>query len=263
MLKSAMTGIRVKFIAALACFTLQSGPLVWAGQDSMTACQSEDTAAAIPACTLIIDDPATADSEKSGAYASRAQALTAQANEEEARNAQDWSNCVAAEPDPGLAACSRIIENPAEFDSRRADALYHRSKRLLEKGLNAQAMADFQRSLKPFAERQPQSRERAVADYSSALIITPSQSRWLAARGQLYLSLDDGGRASDDFEQALKLNSKEGMALLGRALLRDAIGDREGSLADLKALVALPIETDEAKWLNKTATQLISWLGAD
>ena len=230
---------------------------------SLAKCQSDDIKTAIPLCTALIEDPATSSVSKASAYAARGQALTSQAYDEETKNAQDWSVCVSDDLDASLAACGRIIDNTTEDVHRRADALYNRSKRLLDKGRNQEAMADFQRSLKPFTDHQPGSRNRAVEDYSNALKLNPGQSHWLAARGQLYLSIDDATRASADFDQALAVNATEGMALLGRALLRNSNGDPVGAVGDLKTLAALPADTDEAKWLHQTATQLLSRIGAD
>ena len=48
-----------------------------------------------------------------------------------------------------------------------------------------------------------------------------------------------------------------------RALLREASGHPVEALADLKVLIALPTDTDEAKWLNRAAKDFMSRLGAD
>ena len=263
MLKPTLSLVAGLFALTLTSLAALSNPSPVADQGGMSVCQADDPGAALSACTGLIDNPATTDADKAKAYAARGQALVRRAFDEDSKSAQDWSDCLRAEPEPALAACTRIIENPTEYDSRRADALYNRSKRLLEKGRNQEAMADFQRSLNAFTDHQPGSRQRALEDYNAALKLDPANSHTYAARGHVYLSLDVFEFGLTDFEKALSLNAKEGMALLGRALLRDAKGDPVAALADLKAIVALPSDTDEAKWLNKVATQIMSRLGAD
>ena len=263
MLKPLQSLIGGLFALPLMTWVALAAPSPPADQAGMTTCQDGEPGAAIAACTDLIDEPAVAGVQKAKAYAARGQALTKRAFDEDSASGQDWNDCLSADPQPALAACTRIIDNPTEHDGRRADALYNRSKLLLQKGLNKEAMDDFQRSLKSFTDRQPGSRQKAVLDYTSALNLEPANSRWLAARGQIYLSIDLVELASSDFDKALTLNAKEGMALLGRALLRETKGDPVGALGDLKSIVALPTETDEAKWLNNVATQIMSRLGAD
>ncbi len=229
----------------------------------MAACKSEVPADAIPACTAIIGNASTPNPEKASAFSLRAQAYISQGYDQDAKNAEDWHGCVNAGLDPGLAACTRLIDNATLPDARRADALYQRSKRLLDKGQNTGAMADFQRSLKPFTDQKPENRKLALADYSSAIELDPANSKSLAARGQLYLAFDERQSALADFEKSLAIDGKEPMALLGRALLRNAMGNPVGAVVDLKAILALPNDTDEAKWLHQTATELMSKIGAD
>jgi tetratricopeptide (TPR) repeat protein len=263
MLKPMLTIVCSALAIAVLRQPAWSAPDPESAGNSMAACKSEVPSDAIPACTVIIENASTTNPEKASAYALRAQAFTALAFDQDAKNAEDWRDCIAGEPDPGLAACTRIIDNATIESSRRADALYNRSKRLLDKGQNAEAMADFQRSLKPFTDQKPESRKLAIADYSSAIELDPANSKSLAARGQLYLAYDDRQSALADFEKALAADSKEGMARLGRALLRDASGDPVGAVGDLKAILALPNDTDEAKWLHQTASELMSKIGAD
>ena len=229
----------------------------------LSTCQAQDSAVSIPSCTAIIDNAGSADASKATAYALRAQAFTVKAYDEDRKSAEDWRTCLTAELDLGLAACTRIIDTTSEQNDRRANALYQRSKLLIDKGRGADAMADFQRSLKGVSDRQPGSREHAVEDYTSAIKLDPANAKTLAARGQLYLALGTPASASEDFNKALALNAKEGMALLGRALMRDANGDPVGAVADLKTIIGLPTATDEAKWLNKTAAKIMSSIGAD
>lgn len=234
-----------------------------APDDATSICRTGQFADAIPACTTIIEAAASSDSDRVSALAFRALALTRRAAEEDTKSQEDWLDCLHAEPEPGMAACSRLIDDPSESNSRRADALYNRSKRLLDKGQNVEAMADFQRALKDFTDHQAGSRQLAIADYTSALKLDPKQSRLLAYRGQLRLALADYVEALTDFESALAINDKEKMALFGRALLREAGGRPVEALADLKALMALPADTEEEKLLNKAASDFMSRLGAD
>lgn len=261
MLKTSI--LMVIVIAAGFATPAQSAPPPPSLDPSMATCQSGTSTDAIAACTSIIDDRASKDSARARAFGARAQALTAISFEDDRVNSQDWTDCTGPDPQPAIAACTRIIDNHTEYDGRRADALYTRSKLLMAQDRKVEAMADFKRALGTFSDHQPGSRERAAEDYSAALRLEPRNSVWLAARGQIYLSWNNIKSASTDFDDALAINSKEGLALLGRALLRDGKGDPFGALVDLKAIAALPVDSDEARWLKKTATELMSQIGAD
>lgn len=226
-------------------------------------CQAKDPSVAIPACTALIDAAATAAGDKAIAYALRGRALTFVAYAEDTKIGQDWRDCITAETQPALAACTRLIDNPTLPDARRADALFQRSQRLSQEGLGKVAMADFQKSLKPFTDHKPPTRERALEDYSSAIKLDPANSRALAERGQIYLTVENIELAAADFDAAIALNAKEGIALFGRALLREAKGDPVGAVSDLKSIVALPADTEEAKWLNGAAKETMTRIGAD
>lgn len=82
--------------------------------------------------------------------------------------------------------------------------------------------------------------KEAVADYTKAMSLKPTKdARTLAQRGYAYAGLGDSEKAGADFEEALKLDPKEGAALLGRAELRRTKKDWAAALADYDAALAL------------------------
>ncbi len=262
MLKSLVRVSAAMLFFAMATIVAGAATSPSSGSDGQASCASREPLVAIAACTAIIDDIAVAKADNAKAHAMRALALTSRAYSEDAQSIEDWGICNSSQSTASFDACTRIIDNRTESDSRRADALYHRSKQHLAAGRKVESMTDFQRALKSFGDHQANSRERAVADYTEALSFDAGKSNWLAERGQLYLSLDNFKAAKADFEKALSLNGKEGIALLGRAFMRDMKGDKRGALRDLKTIVALPTDSDAAKWLNQTATDLLSRIGS-
>jgi tetratricopeptide (TPR) repeat protein len=105
-------------------------------------------------------------------------------------------------------------------------------------------------------------RERAVADYTSA--IDQGMKRglmaavWYNNRGVIYRQLEDNSHALQDFTIALQIEPTYISALQNRASVRRALGDWEGALQDLTQVIGL--EPQNGKWYCQRG-QL--WLGQE
>ncbi len=81
----------------------------------------------------------------------------------------------------------------------------------------------------------------ALADYDRACELQPASADYRARRGMVHLALKQSPEARADFDEALRLDPTLIDARLQRAVMREAAGDRAGTLDDLQALdKALP-----------------------
>lgn len=77
--------------------------------------------------------------------------------------------------------------------------------------------------------------DAAVAEFSKAIGLAPAEPRYLDQRAQAYLRQDKSKLARADLDRLLALKPTDVDALLARASLKQADGDRSGSVADLDA----------------------------
>jgi predicted aspartyl protease/tetratricopeptide (TPR) repeat protein len=83
--------------------------------------------------------------------------------------------------------------------------------------------------------------DKALADLNRACELAPAAAPNFLARARVHLAKHDAGKARLDLDEALRQQPGLHEAMAMRAALRAAAGERDGALADLKALdAALP-----------------------
>jgi tetratricopeptide (TPR) repeat protein len=82
-------------------------------------------------------------------------------------------------------------------------------------------------------------RDRAIADYSSAIAADPSDSTYYYQRGCLYEDLGDFDRAMADYSSAIAIDPSDSTYYFARAVLNDAMGDYSQALSDGSVAIRL------------------------
>jgi tetratricopeptide (TPR) repeat protein len=163
--------------------------------------------------------------------------------------------------------------SPAQTAEAAAETAYAQANRLLDAARFREALPYFNQAialwpgfLSAYSRRgytytalavleadhaaQQRSRERALADYTTAIDRGRQQglmaAGWYNNRGVLHQQLQDHEHALQDFTAALRVDPAYVLAWRNRAHLRRVLGDWEGALADLTQLIGL--EPEVGKW---------------
>jgi len=141
-------------------------------------------------------------------------------------------------------------------DNREVERL--RAETLLAVGRGAEAIQAFNRYLDPNDTDPDALRQRgferarisdaagALADFTRALAVDPNSPSTRAPRGWGYLG-EASKLALRDFEEAIKLDPKNGDLYSGRGLARVLLGDHVGGIADAEAALKLGIPSNEPR----------------
>jgi tetratricopeptide (TPR) repeat protein len=97
---------------------------------------------------------------------------------------QEWDECAGKDPARVIEACSRIVPNVEETVQNRADAYLFRAGAYLAQG-------DF---------------DRAIADYSDAIVLTPRNVVAYSSRALAYSRKGDRTHAVTDYVTAAKID---------------------------------------------------------
>jgi tetratricopeptide (TPR) repeat protein len=166
-----------------------------------------------------------------------------------AGRADDLNNCLLA-PDPEalLAACGRIIDNPAKQTSDDLAGAYNsRGYFHLARGSLDAAMADFDKALEispkahVYANRgiafvEKGDLARAMADYDSAIGLDPKSDYAYYLRGNLHRDQGAVDQAIEDYSNAIRIRpdeaaySNRGNAYFEKGDLDRAIADHDSAL---------------------------------
>jgi tetratricopeptide (TPR) repeat protein len=95
--------------------------------------------------------------------------------------------------------------------------------------------------------------DRAVADYSQAIAIDPTESDYLNSRAAIYEHKNDMQRAMADYDQAIKLNPRSAYAYNNRGASFQRKGDFARASADYGEVTKLQpknIDAWAACWMN-------------
>jgi len=159
-----------------------------------------------------------------GAMAPAALAQTRAQNMQRCNNSE-----VSVAPDAQIAACSEIIKsNYAEY--RISIAYYNRG--------NARA--------------GKKEWDLAIADYTEAARLDPSDAAIWNNRGITYAQLQQFDQALSDLSEAIRLNPQHATAFSSRAMVYDMKGERERAIADYRK--ALELNPDDAESRNALAS---------
>ena len=229
-------------------------------EDTAGGCKSQDPAVALAACTADIETASPGSPELAAAYHGRGMAHILQFSASKAKIDDDAQSCLYEQSEASIAACSRIIDNPAADAELRSSALFYRSKQLSTAGRGADAISDFQKTLAPLPPADLTDMKQAHADFSRALEIDPKNAVAFAQRADTDLALGDIPASLADFEKAVALDPKLMQAVFGRAIVRMGTGDPAGAAADFKTVVDLSATTEQEKWMQEAAKERLQSL---
>jgi tetratricopeptide (TPR) repeat protein len=98
----------------------------------------------------------------------------------------------------------------------------------------------------------------AIADFDTAIMREPTDSRAFGYRGKAYFLNNDLDRALSDLDRAITLDRSNASALVTRADLFRRIGDPEKARADFDAALNLPWKDRERRIAQETAKRLLA-----
>ena len=90
----------------------------------------------------------------------------------------------------------------------------------------------------------------AVADYTKAIEINPSDADWYSFRGFAKSQLEDYKGAIDDYTKAIEIDPLDQYFYIGRAANKVFLGDPQGSCSDLRKAADLG-HTYAIEWVRK------------
>jgi tetratricopeptide (TPR) repeat protein len=184
--------------------------------------------------------------------------VVAAADQGAASDRQDWADCAALDRPTSVAACTRIIVRSNISQVKLAAAYYNRGRANRAAGDKAQAMADFDISLKlnprhadtyfyrAMAHLDGYDVDPALSDFGSYLSLKPDD--WIAyyARGRLWRIKGEPDQAIADYDRAAAFNPNNQQVMLMRGLAWGDKGEHARSTADLNRVLAINPRNAEA-----------------
>lgn len=156
-----------------------------------------------------------------------------------------------------IAACTRIIEDKAQDEGMRAEALIQRGVLYELRGDREDAVSDYSEAIKlegtnalPYFNRgnvhdQLRRFEQAIADYTEAIRLDPSDPDFYNNRGQTYDSMGEHDRAIVDYTEAIRLDKSSARPWYNRGLSYANKGDYKRAIADFdEAIKRAPDDAD-------------------
>jgi tetratricopeptide (TPR) repeat protein len=166
------------------------------------------------------------------------------------QDCRDFSNL-----DRTIEACTRVNASKNLAKRTRAIALSNRCSAYQLKGMLDKAILDCDRAVgldranpEAFYNRGRAARKkgdlaRAIADYSSAVRLTPRSSKSFAKtynnRGDAYAEAGDNDRATADFDEAINLDPSYAKAYHNRGVIHSRRGDLDRAVADYSKALEL------------------------
>lgn len=114
-------------------------------------------------------------------------------------------------------ACSAIIDDAQASPREKADAYFNRG-----------ALNDEERNF-----------EAAIADYTAAIGLNPSDSAAFLMRGNAHDSKGDKDKALADYSEAIRLDPNDASGYFNRGAVYHEQGDKEKAIADYSKAVAI------------------------
>ncbi|MBZ0262987.1 MAG: tetratricopeptide repeat protein [Hyphomicrobiales bacterium] len=159
--------------------------------------------------------------------------------------ADDLKDCMSANPDLRIRACSAVINLGRESNKTLSSAYFIRGNTYDEKGAINRAINDYDNAIRldpNFANAfklrgvnyaRKADYKRAVADYSRAIAINPKDVETYVFRAQTYSDRGDYDSAIADCDSALRLSAgRADLILLIRGGAHLKKGDFRGAIAD-------------------------------
>jgi membrane associated rhomboid family serine protease len=175
--------------------------------------------------------------------------------------ADQWRTC-AGNPginrDTQIRACTALIQSSQERARDRAFAYNNRGDAWAAKSDNDRAIADYSEAILLDPKNADYLNSRcwaraitgrelplAVTDCTEALRIAPNDANILDSRGFVYLRFSRLDDAVTDYDEALRRNPKQAGSLYGRGLAKLRKGDVAGGKADIAAAKAIQADIAE------------------
>jgi tetratricopeptide (TPR) repeat protein len=189
---------------------------------------------------------------------------------------QDQKLCNSSDTkiDEGIASCTRQITSGRWQGHDLAISYYNRGIFYYDKDDNDRAIADYTKALElspnytsAFNNRgnayaAKGELDRAIADYDQAIKIDPKDPfRW-NNRGLAWKRKGLFDRAIPDFDQAIKIDPGYTAAYTNRGETYEAKGDTERAKADYRAALAVPQKYSNGKYAHDKATERLRALGS-
>ena len=138
-----------------------------------------------------------------------------------AQQSQNWQWCVNEgnrfSPDLAINGCTAVIQSGKESPRNLAIAFYDRGVALAER-------KDF---------------DRAIADYTQAIQLSPGYALAYAGRGNAWSNKGDLDRALADYDKAIQLDAKSEAPYNNRARVWRGKGNLDKAIADLTKAISL------------------------
>jgi tetratricopeptide (TPR) repeat protein len=237
-----------------SCRTIRAGlmtifmgmtPAYPGGDDAKMACRNalHDVDRAIPACTLVIDDPTESTTEKVAARVSRARAYFSK---------RDWPQAI-------IDYNAAIPLLPAAVAPYNERAVAHDRS-----GDRDLAMADYSRAIdldpanflaynnRGLLHYKNGSVDLSITDLNEAIRLNPRASIAYNGRGVALSSKGDYLKAIDDFSEALRLNRFFANAFNNRGVAHTKLGNFDQAIQDLTAALRLKDSADFSRELAST-----------
>ena len=156
-----------------------------------------------------------------------------------------------------IVECTKAIKS-GEFKGKElAWAYFNRGNANIRTGRHDNAIADYSEALKleptdadiynnrGNALRRKGQYDRAIADYNEAIKLAPNDPDPVNGRGNAYFNKGDRERALEDFNRAIKLDPDTVQAYFNRARVREDKGDLYAALTDFETYAKLePSDAD-------------------
>jgi lipoprotein NlpI len=177
--------------------------------------------------------------------------------------ANDADTCAKVGGDEAIAACTRVIQNRGTSTTNRVMAYVNRGNAFDDKGDHERAIADYSEAIllnpkNPIAHddrgdayQAKGDNDRAIADYSKAITNDPKKPAYYLDRGFPYQAKGDNERAIADYNEAIRLDPKSMRGYFNRGLAELYAGALPKALVDLNQASALdPKYAYAALWLD-------------
>ena len=163
----------------------------------------------------------------------------------------DTDLCAQDSGDAAIAACTRAIVSGPHSDDALAELYYNRGFEQRKKGNYEAAIADYSEAIRlnptdpdAFNNRgivwhKIGENEKALADYNEAIRLNPTDPEVFYNRGLVWREIGENEKAVADYSEAIRLNPTDPDAFYNRGLVWREIGENEKAVADYDEAIRL------------------------
>ena len=168
-----------------------------------------------------------------------------------AESKKDWDDCVSSDADRSIAGCTKLIDRAKDTKNNLAIAYFNRGVGHQNKREYAEAIADFNQSIKlnasdpaayrnrGFSYAQTGEYDLAIDDYNQTIKLKPDYPSIYYDRGWTYAGKQDEARALNDYNRAIALDKENPNLFSDRGRTYAELDDLDHALADFEKAIAL------------------------